>query len=150
MKILRNLSILACIVLATGCAKDAGTTLPPPPASVSPVVGTPTPAPAADPIVVNAEKTLAVANHTFDLIVHLERDNQAAFAKASPSIHPFVENIRRNGLGWIRTANNLKQAYKHNRSPENKANLLTSISTVSTALDQSKQYLAAAGYGANP
>lgn len=149
-KLSRITVALLIAVLATGCAKDATTAVSTPPISVSPATGTPTPAPAADPIVVNAEKTLAVANHTFDLIVHLERENQAAFAKASPAIHPFVENIRRNGLGWIRTANDLKQAYKHNRDAQSKANLLTALATVSNATNSAKDYLVAAGYGANP
>lgn len=138
------------ILLMFGCAKDATTSISTPPVSVSPPSGTPMPVPASDPIVVNAERTLSVARDTFRFIAHEERQNQAAFAKASPAIHGFVENIRRNGVGWLRTAEVMKTAYKSNRSPANKANLLTAISTVSTALDESKKYLSQAGYGAKP
>lgn len=142
--------VIACLILATGCANDSTTTTTAPPASVSPVVASPSPALAADSIVVNAEKTLAVARDTFRFIAHEERRNREAFDKASPQIHEFVEYIRQNGVGWLRTAEAMKTAYKTNRSPENRANLLTAIATVSAALDQSQTYLKQAGFGATP
>ncbi len=103
-----------------------------------------------DPIVVNAEKVTTIGNRTFNLIVHLEKDNRSAFAKVSPSIRPFVDNIRRNGIQWIRDAEKLKEAYKQNRNAESKANLLTALAVISNATDTAKNYLASAGYGANP
>lgn len=105
--------------------------------------------PDTDPIVVNAEKTLAVARDTFRFIAHEERKNEALFAKVSPSVHDFVQHIRTDGVKWLRTAEAMKTAYKSNRSPENQRNLVTAVSTVSEALNQSKQYLSMAGFKTN-
>lgn len=145
----RLIPFLAIVVLALGgCAKDNETVaISTPPASSPHPTTTVPPNPSADPVVVNAEKTLAAARDTFKFIEHQERQNRAVFDKISTKIHPFVEYVRRNDVQWLRTAEAMKTAYKTNRSPENRANLLTAISTVSQALEQSKQYLLQAGYG---
>ena len=140
MKRTSNWLLIAVILVVgslTSCARHQTTAVSTPPSTVpgpAPTpIGPPIPAPTPDPIVVNAERTLSLANHTFDLIVHLERENQAAFAKASPAIHPFVEGLRRNGLKWLRTGNTMKQTYKYNRSPQNRANLVTAVGRVRDA-----------------
>lgn len=148
MKIILSLLAALAFISFAGCAKDQTSAISTPAAPLPEV--SPTPEHPADPIVVNAERTLSTARDTFKFIAREERQNQALFAKVSPSIHSFVENIRRNGVGWLRTAEAMKTAYKQNRTAENKANMLTAISTVSTALAQSKQYLSLAGFKTTP
>lgn len=147
MKTILSLFTALALVSFAGCAKDQTSAIstPAPLPEVSPTLEHP-----ADPIVVNAERTLSAARDTFKFIAHEERQNQALFEKVSPNIHSFVENIRRNGVGWLRTAEAMKTAYKQNRTAENKANMLTAISIVSTSLAQSRQYLSLAGFKTTP
>jgi hypothetical protein len=132
--------ILVVIALTfSGCGTVSDFTNPSGPT----VTATPVPVNvnATDPVVVNAEKTLLIARDTFTLFVHLERDNRASLAKISPQFHQYAEILRRNGIKWLRTADAMKEAYKNNRTPESKANLLTALATVSEALNQTQQYI---------
>lgn len=142
MKKLFLIPILAASLTLSGCATKLTTSISTP---ILPEV-TPTAEHQADPIVVNAERTLSTARDTFRFIAHEERQNEAVFAQVSPSIHNFVQHIRTDGVTWLRTAESMKTKYKENRSPDNKRNLITAVATVSEALNQSKQYLAQAGY----
>lgn len=94
-----------------------------------------------DAIVVNTEKTLAIALSTFDVFLHLEYDNRAALEKVSPKIHALAENIRRNGKNWIKSAETAKNAYKRNRTAQNYANLTTAYKTLKTAIAESQKYI---------
>jgi hypothetical protein len=100
--------------------------------------------PGSDPVVVNSEKTTQVAFDVFDAFVTLEHNNRAQLAAVSPEIHKYAEVIRRNGLTWLGTARSLTKAYKTNRTPENKASLLTAVSVLTTAIAESQKYIAQA------
>lgn len=100
---------------------------------------------APDPVVVDAEKTLLIARDTFNLYVHLEKEHNATLASASPKFHDFADKLRRDSIGWLRTANRMKNAYKHSRTLEAKANLLTALATVSQALVETKTMIAQSG-----
>lgn len=94
-----------------------------------------------DPIVVNAERTLSIALTTFDVFLKYEYDNRAALEQISPDIKKFADVIRRNGKNWIETANNLKIAYKHNRTEQAKVSLITALALVQSALNESQKYI---------
>lgn len=98
--------------------------------------------PNADPVVVNAERTTALAKDTFDTLLHVEFDNRAALGQVSPEIHRYAEVVRRNGTNWLQSARVLTQSYKLNRTPENKASLQTAIAVLQTAMTESNKYLA--------
>jgi uncharacterized lipoprotein len=93
-----------------------------------------------DVIVVNTEKALAIALDTFDVFLKLEYDNRAALSKL-PQVHAFAENVRRNGKNWIVSARNAKDAYKHNRSALNHANLVTAYKTLKAGIEESRKYI---------
>jgi hypothetical protein len=96
---------------------------------------------AHDPVVVNAEKTLRISKDTFDLLLKLEHENAADAAKISPKIHEFAEYLRGNAPNWLISANNLKNTYKHNRTSDNKANLLTALATLDQATAEARTYI---------
>jgi hypothetical protein len=129
---LRNLAALVLFaqlfVLASGCAILKG----------------------QDPIVVNAERTTAIALDVFDTFLHYEYDNREALAKISPDIHKVAETIRRHGKEWLITARNLTKAYKENRSDQNKFQLVTAISVLQSAMSESTKYLAVKTVNSNP
>ena len=96
---------------------------------------------ASDPIVVNAEKTLRISKDTFDLLLKLEYENRDDAAKISPRIHEFANYLRTNAPHWLTSANNLKNAYKHNRTLDNKANLLSALATLDQATAEARTYI---------
>ncbi len=96
----------------------------------------------ADSVVVNAERTTALAVDTFDSFLQFEYSNRAQLAAVSPGIHTYAEVIRRNGQQWLMSARTLTRAYKEHRTAENKANLETAIAVLQTAITQAQMYLA--------
>lgn len=94
-----------------------------------------------DPVVVRAEQTEKIALATFDTFLAIEAAHQAEIQSMSPIIHTVAENVRKNGKNWLTTANNLRKTYKSSRTPENKANLMTAIAIVETALTETQKYL---------
>ncbi len=123
MKLIRILSILAFAALCfTGCKSIDKN---------------------ADPVVVNAERTLSIAFSTFDTFLKLEKQNQATVKAKAPKVHTFAEWLREKdstgmsrGLSFIKAANEVKQAYKHNRTAENRANLVTALAVLQASVDQ--------------
>lgn len=95
-----------------------------------------------DKIVVNTEKALSIALGTFDVFLRLEYENRAALS-AVPGVHSFAENVRRNGKRWIKSAEAAKNAYKHNRTELNHANLVTAYKTLKSAIEESHKYIEA-------
>lgn len=122
------------------------------PAATVPTVPSPGPTPlgppihvAPDPVVLDAEKTLITARDTFHLYVHLERDHHATLAGVSPRFYQYAEKLRRDGRKWLMTLDRLKNAYKHNRTDQNKASMLTALATVSQGLAETKGYIETSG-----
>lgn len=99
--------------------------------------------PGQDPVVVNAERTTAIALDTFDAFLKFEYEKKEELAKISPDIHKVAENIRKNGKNWLMTARELTKAYKQNRSAENKFNLMTALAVLQSAMSESQKYIAA-------
>lgn len=94
-----------------------------------------------DQIVVRTEQLLNISLDTFDTFLKIERDNEAGLKKVSPQIHVFAENVRRNGKKWIKSAQAAKNAYRDNRTDQNRANLTTAYKTLQEAIKQSQQYI---------
>lgn len=95
----------------------------------------------ADPIVVNAERITATAVDTFDVFLKYEYEQRATLERLNPAIHKYSNTLRRNGQQWLQSARSLTQAYKYNRTEQNKANLQTAISVLSEAITQVGVYM---------
>lgn len=93
----------------------------------------------ADPLVVNAERTLEVSRATLDAFVRFEFNNRA---KCPPEIQAAAEKIRREAPEWFGRAMRLKLAYKQNRGADSKADLMTAIAVLSTAASEAATALA--------
>lgn len=93
-----------------------------------------------DPVLVRAESVTATAFDTFDSFLKLER-NQESYVKANaPQVHQFANSLRRNAADWLKTARITTEAYRTNRTDENRANLNTAIAVVQAALSQVTVY----------
>lgn len=93
----------------------------------------------ADPVVVNAERVLAVSRATLDSFVRFEFHNRA---KCPPEVQAAAERIRQDAPEWFNRAMRLKLAYKLNRGADQKADLLTAVAVVSTAASEAATALA--------
>lgn len=114
------------------------------------VVGCAALAPGADPVVVRAEQSIQIAFSTFDTFLKLEHDNSAKVKDKAPEVHQFAEWLREKdasgtsqGIAMIRSADNFKNAYKSNRTAENKANLITILATLESAVSETQKHLTA-------
>lgn len=145
------ISALFCAQVFTGCGNSpsANSTTTAPAAAVG---TSPATAVKGDPVVVNAEKTAAIAKDTFDEFLKLEYEHRELLLKNAPQIHAFAQTLRHranpgdppNAIKWIQTLRRVTLAYKYNRSAENKANVSTALETVAEALSQANQYIAQA------
>jgi len=98
------------------------------------LVGCATVAPGNDPLVVRAEQTTKIAVNLFDSFLKYEYQNRTLLAKVDVEIRKQADHIRANAPKWIEDARVLTKAYKMNRTPENKANLITVLSVLDAAL----------------
>jgi len=105
--------------------------------------------PGADPIVVRTEQTISVAYGTFDTFTKLDNDNRDLFKTKIPAVHQFAEWLRvkvgqpptPRGISLIESANRVKVAYKSNRTPENKANLVTALASLESIVAETQKQL---------
>ncbi len=117
------------------------------------LVGCPALQPGADPVEVDAEKTVGVASDTFDTFLKMEYENVDLVRSNAPGVHKFAEYLRQpmayQGTNYARDivivlqANTVRRAYKLNRSADNKASLTTALAVVSTALKETQDDLTA-------
>lgn len=94
-----------------------------------------------DPIVVNAEKTLRLAKDTLDLFVKLEYQNQAVVKAKFPQVHEFAEKVRREAPAMLKTADDIKNAYKAHRNDAIAAQLAAAIAAISQVAAQAQTYM---------
>lgn len=99
-------------------------------------------APGHDPILVRAEQTTQIALETFDSFLKWEYDNRQALSK-TPEIKKLADGIRASGISWLKSAREMTEAYRLNRTPEAKADLETALAVLSSALNEAKVYLRA-------
>jgi hypothetical protein len=90
-------------------------------------------------VVINAEKTLRLSKDTFDLFLHLEKDNQAFVKSKLPQVHVFAQNLRKNAPDWLITANNLKNDYKHGNGDLNA--LMAALNILTQNISTAKNYI---------
>lgn len=95
--------------------------------------------PGADPLVVNAERTIEISRATLDAFVRWEFNNRA---KCPKEVQEAAERIRQHAPEWFNRAMRLKLAYKQNRGPDQKADLLTALAVLSTATSEAATFLA--------
>jgi hypothetical protein len=95
--------------------------------------------PNADPIVVRVEQTIATAMPTFNVFLQLERSNEVVWGA---SVHRVAEDIRANGTNYVGSLDRVKRVYQSNRTPENKANLVTSLATVQSLITEAQANIA--------
>ena len=97
------------IILNTGCSTPSG-------------------AVQGDPVVVNAEKAIAISFDAIDSFLRWEHSNPAV---VTPQVHAAAQELRRKAPDAFRNARAVLRAYKTNRSPEQKALLDTWLATIS-------------------
>ncbi len=93
-------------------------------------LGTPVPNQPPDKIVVATERTLLVSRDTFNFYIHFYKDNRATLDKASPKFGEFWHYLGKNSIGWLETAERLKEIYKLNSSDFNLQNLLNQLKLI--------------------
>lgn len=95
-----------------------------------------------DPVLVNAERTTALAFDTFDSFFALERGQEAYVKAHAPAVHTFANTLRRNAPKYLATARAATEAYRTNRDANHKATLQTAITVLQVALNQVQVYTA--------
>lgn len=93
----------------------------------------------ADPVVVNAERTMEVARVTLDAFVRFEFKHRA---KCPQEVQDAAERIRKEAPEWFNRAMRFKLAYKQNRNADNKATLMTAVAILQTAASEAANALA--------
>jgi len=93
-----------------------------------------------DPVVVNAEKTTAIAVETINTFLKIEREDQDLIKSKLPQAHTYANYVRVHALQWISTARSMTASYKNNRTAENKANLTTAVAVLAQAVIQIGTY----------
>lgn len=96
----------------------------------------------SDQVILRAEQTAQVARDTFNLFVHLERDNEALLKTVNPQIHVYANTIRAHGLDWITSLRSATKTFKADRTPDNKASIDTWLKTLTNAVTLVNQYVA--------
>ncbi len=104
-------------------------------------------------IVVQAEKSAAVAADAFDTFLKTEGETRAALQVSQPAMarqtHAFAEYLRApvgdppqpRGKAMVISVRRATSAYKLSRTPENKATLSTYLATLQGALGETERYL---------
>jgi hypothetical protein len=95
--------------------------------------------PGQDPVVVRAEQTTQISFEVLNQFVTWERANEVL---VGPDVNRFANEIRLHAPVWFTRVRELTKVYKANRSPENKASLLTAIAVIETAMAQAQRVLA--------
>lgn len=105
--------------------------------------------PDADPVVVHAEQSLAIAHETFEIFLKLDDANRDFIRSNAPAVHTYAEYLRvkegnppvQRNIGWVESALAVKNAYKGNRTPENRASLSTALATLDRVLAETQRHL---------
>jgi len=98
-------------------------------------------APHQDALVVRGEQSTQVALEAFDTFLLWEKSNREVLRVKAPGIKVAADRIRVGGPQWLKTARTLTKAYKSNRTPENRANLETSLAVLQVTLTEVRGYL---------
>lgn len=102
--------------------------------------------PGNDPVVVNAEKTTALAYDTMESFKTYEYNNRATLETLNPQIEHYANIVRRNEKKWLQTARDETTAYENNRT-NGHATLDTAVAVLTEAIRQIGIYMAQAQGG---
>lgn len=95
-----------------------------------------------------AEQTTQSAADIFNAFVTAERQVNplpvSEAAKKTP-LHQYAQYIRNNSGNWLTSARALTETYRLNPTAENESSVKQILATITTALEQSKVYLAQLG-----
>jgi hypothetical protein len=109
----------------------------------------------ADAIIVDAEKTTAIAADTMNEFVDIERQYSAMVKQHAPKVHEFAEYLRAKvsdptdaggktiprGVALLKTARSATKTFKANRTAQGEANLKSALATVKDLLAKTKESL---------
>lgn len=99
--------------------------------------------PGNDPVLVNGQRDIVAAHHTAMFVFKTERENEAFVLKNSPETHEAIEEARRKFGPAEKSAWAVLEAYRMNRTAENKANFKTALATLQEIVNQAKSYTTA-------
>ena len=97
-------------------------------------------APGNDPVLVNAQRTARTAHTSFDFLFKIERDNDALVRQNIPAVHTAVNELRRKAPKAEADLWGAIEAYRTNRTADNKANLNTYLAVIQNLLDVAASY----------
>lgn len=100
-----------------------------------------------DPVVVRAEQTTILAFDVLNNFVAWERANELLVGR---DVHQFADGVRRQAPGAFTSARAITAIYKANRTPENKANLLTAVAVLEGLMAEAQKYIASTVAPATP
>ena len=106
--------------------------------------------PGADPLVVRAEQTEAIAKSAFDTVLNFDNSNRGFWATNSPAYHSFCEWLRQpqtveatntlpRAAAMLISLDDIKLAYKISTVSSNA--LIEAITTVSAAAGQAQAWI---------
>ena len=95
-----------------------------------------------DVIVVRSEQASRYAFEIFDTFVLEEERNRTNWRNVSPEIEKAANRIRREGRTGIEELVKVTRVYKTNRTPENRANLITWVAVVQNLIRIAEENLA--------
>lgn len=98
--------------------------------------------PGSDPVVVYAEASAETAFDVFNSFLKWESQNESALLKVSPQIHATANEIRRNGVGWIKELRTATKAYKESRNGPTRTKLEQAQQFLDMAIQEVRQRLA--------
>lgn len=94
-----------------------------------------------DQVILRAEQTAETAKLTFNTLLHLERDNEAALKAINPQIHVWANTLRAHGIDWIQSLRTATKDFKANRNSANQATLNTALTTLTNAINTTNAYI---------
>lgn len=105
----------------------------------------------AEQIIASAEKTVEIADLTFNEFLLQERKYSKEIKAHAPKVHSFAEFLRKkvdykgeqipNSVQYLKKARAATEAFRENRTGDGEANLRTAIASVKALLDQAKTNL---------
>ena len=111
-------AVIPVTVMSTGCATIQG-----------------------DPVAVRTQQAMSLAFDTMDAFVRFEHANNSK-GELGPEIRDVAEKIRAGAPKWMASANIMLRTYQANRTPENKANLMTALAVLQAGAAEATKYLA--------
>jgi hypothetical protein len=97
--------------------------------------------PGQDKVLVNAERTSATAYDVFVAFAEWEQANRDLLWQQSPEIKHLADRLRTNGQTWLKTTRTVTEAYRLNRTEENRAVLQTWLAVLTTAIAEANTYI---------